>query len=114
MGVDLGPSSQFAPARPAVSAPRAAREAPARQVRDDGEAHGTGTVNAVDPAQRRINLSHDPIPSIGWPAMTMEFPVAPGVDISRVRPGGRANFDIGKGAGGMYEIRSLQPGGAPR
>jgi Cu(I)/Ag(I) efflux system protein CusF len=40
------------------------------------DAHGTGTVNSVDPAQHKVNLSHNPIPEIGWPAMTMEFPVA--------------------------------------
>jgi len=29
------------------------------------DAHGTGTVNSVDPAQHKINLSHQPIPEIG-------------------------------------------------
>ena len=33
--------------------------------------HGTGTVNSVDEAGRKINLSHGPIPQVGWPAMTI-------------------------------------------
>ena len=45
------------------------------------DAHGTGTVNSVDPAQHKVNLSHNPIPEIGWPAMTMDFPVAASVDL---------------------------------
>ena len=31
------------------------------------DAHGTGTINAVDPAQHKVTLSHNPIPEIGWP-----------------------------------------------
>jgi Cu/Ag efflux protein CusF len=26
----------------------------------DDDAHGTGTVNSVDPAQHKVNLSHNP------------------------------------------------------
>jgi hypothetical protein len=37
-------------------------------------------VNSVDPRQHKVSVSHAPIPEIGWPAMTMEFPVAPSVD----------------------------------
>jgi Cu/Ag efflux protein CusF len=58
------------------------------------DAHGTGTVNSVDPAQHKVNVSHSPIPEIGWPAMTTEFPVAPTVDLKAIRPGTRVNFTI--------------------
>src|SRR4051795_106969 len=36
------------------------------------DAHGTGTVTPVNDAQRRIGMQHEPIPAIGWPAMSME------------------------------------------
>ena len=52
----------------------------------DNDAHGTGTVNSVDPAQHKVNLSHNPIPEIGWPAMTMDFPVAPRSISTRSNP----------------------------
>ena len=74
-----------------------------------GDAHATGTVNAVDPAQHKINLSHQPIPSLGWPAMTMDFPVAPSVDLSRIKPGSRVSFSLEKGKDGMYQVQSVQP-----
>ena len=80
-----------------------------------GDAHATGTVNAVDPGNHKINVSHGPISSLGWPAMTMEFPVAPSVDLNRIKPGSRVNFTLEKkGADGMYEVQSVQPAGAGR
>ena len=75
------------------------------------DAHGTGTVNSVDPAQHKVNLSHNPIPEIGWPAMTMEFPVAPAIDLTAIKPGTRVNFTIEQGQGGMYEIKAITPAG---
>jgi Cu(I)/Ag(I) efflux system protein CusF len=78
------------------------------------DAHGTGTVNSIDPAQRKVNLSHNPIPEIGWPAMTMDLPVAPSVDLRGLKPGTRVNFTIEWGEGGMYEIRAIAPAGGGR
>jgi Cu/Ag efflux protein CusF len=78
------------------------------------DAHGTGTVNSVDPTQHKINLSHQPIPDIGWPAMTMDFPVAPSVDLTAIQPGSRVDFTIEKGQGGMYEIKAIAPAGGGR
>lgn len=78
------------------------------------DVHATGTVNSVDPAQHKINLSHNPIPAIGWPAMTMDFTVAPAVDLSRIKPGSRIDFILEKGKGGMYEVQSVQPAGGGR
>jgi len=78
------------------------------------DAHSTGTVNSVDPAQHKVNLSHNPIPEIGWPAMTMEFPVAPSIDLRAIKPGTRVNFTIEQQPGGMYEIRAIAPAGSGR
>ena len=113
LGVDLGGSG-----------PIAAHAAPAENPNPNGEmqmahaghndAHGTGTVNSVDPAQHKVNLSHAPIPEIGWPAMTMEFPVAPSVDLKAIKPGTRVNFTIEQQPGGMYQIQSIAPAGGGR
>jgi Cu(I)/Ag(I) efflux system protein CusF len=116
LGVDLGGSGPVAAAAPAEG------HAPAPQQRSDiqlahaghNDAHGTGTVNSVDPAQHKVNLSHNPIPEIGWPAMTMEFPVKPSVDLKALKPGTRVNFTIEKGPGGMYEIQAITPAGGSR
>ena len=78
------------------------------------DAHGTGTINSVDPAQHKLNISHQPIPEIGWPSMTMEFPVAPSVDLTAIKPGTRVNFTIEQQPGGMYEIRAIMPAAGGR
>jgi Cu/Ag efflux protein CusF len=43
--------------------------------------------------------------------MTMDFAVAPSVDLSHVKSGSRVDFSLQKGKGGMYEIDMLQPAG---
>jgi Cu(I)/Ag(I) efflux system protein CusF len=78
------------------------------------DAHGSGTVNSIDPAQHKVNLSHNPIPEIGWPEMTMDFPVAPSVDLRVLKPGTRVNFTIERSEGGIYEIRAIAPAGGGR
>jgi Cu(I)/Ag(I) efflux system periplasmic protein CusF len=80
----------------------------------ENDAHGSGTVNSVDPAQHKVNLSHQAIPDIGWPAMTMDFAVAPSVDLKAIKPGTRVNFTIEKGQGGLYEIKAITPAGGGR
>jgi Cu(I)/Ag(I) efflux system protein CusF len=78
-----------------------------------GHAHvqGTGTVNSVDAAARKVNVSHGSIPKIGWPAMTMDFAVAVSVDLSGVKPGTRVRFDMEQGQDGSYVIQSIAPAG---
>jgi len=77
------------------------------------DAHGTGTINAVDLQQHKVNLSHNPIPEIGWPAMTMDFPVDASVDLKAIKPGTRVNFTIEQGQDG-YEIKAITPVGGGR
>ena len=74
-------------------------------------AQGTGTVNSIDAAAHTINVSHGSIPTIGRPAMTVDFAVAPSVDLRAVKPGTRINFTIERGEGGMYVIQSIKPAG---
>jgi len=116
IGIDLGGSG------PVIAAAAPEGHAAPSQHRSDmqmahaghDDAHGTGTVNSVDPAQHKLNLSHNPIPEIGWPAMTMDFAVKPSVDLKPIKPGSRVNFTIEKGQGGMYEIQTITPAGGSR
>ena len=124
LGIDLGSSGPVtASLHPPAAAPAThvgdhAASSPPGDMRmahaGHNDAHGIGTVNSVDAAQHKVNLSHQPIPEIGWPAMTMEFPVAPAVDLSAIKPGSRANFTIEQGQGGMYEIKAIAPAGGAR
>ncbi|HEY0834240.1 MAG TPA: copper-binding protein [Azospirillum sp.] len=73
----------------------------------DQTAGTTGKVNAVDAAKRTVNLSHGPIPALGWAAMTMEFGVAPAVNLGSLKPGDTVRFTVVKDAKGVYQIGSL-------
>lgn len=70
---------------------------------------GTGTINSVDAAAKTVNVTHKPIPAIGWPAMTMDFAVAEGVDLAALEAGAPVSFTLTRGADGIYMIETMQP-----
>ena len=70
---------------------------------------GIGTVNTVDPAGHKINITHKPIPELGWPTMKMDFAVAGSVDLAAVKPGAQVEFQLAKNAKGAYEIQAIKP-----
>lgn len=71
----------------------------------------TGVVKDVDAARRRLNLAHEPIPAIGWPAMVMAFDVAKTVDLGAVKPGQAVAFTLVKDAAGGYVVTTVKPKG---
>ena len=66
---------------------------------------GQGKVNTI--YEDRINLSHDAIEVLGWPAMTMDFGLASDVDVSNVSTGQTVKFYLEKDTSGMFEIIRL-------
>ena len=75
-----------------------------------GQASAVGTVNAVDAAKHAVNVTHQPIKALGWPAMTMDFPVAPSVNLSTTKPGDRIAFTLGRpDADGNRQVVQLKP-----
>ena len=115
LGVDLG----GAPGRAVVDAVKAipghAGPAPGIVVAHSGHARvqDSGAVTAINAAARTITVKHAPIAALGWPSMTMDFPVGPAVDLQALRPGMRINFTIEHGEGDRYVIQSLTPAGGP-
>jgi Cu/Ag efflux protein CusF len=109
LGVDLGGSGPVASAR-AGEASQAQHGSDMQMAHDDhSHVRGTAIVNAVDPTAHKVKLTHSPIAEIGWPATTMEFLVAPSVDLTAVRPNRRVNFIMEQGPGGMYQILAITP-----
>lgn len=72
-------------------------------------ASATGTVEAVNTSERKIKLNHEPIAAFSWPAMSMEFPAAASVDLSKVKPGSKVKFTVAKGSSGTYTVESVTP-----
>lgn len=71
-------------------------------------ASGAGTVVAVNAASKKVTLDHGPMPAIKWPAMKMEFPAAPSVDLSKLKVGDKVNFTL-SGSGSSYTVQSVSP-----
>src|SRR5882762_4656699 len=64
-----------ATASPALPAGEPHGPAPALQLVHQGHdhIHASGIVNSIDEAGRKVNLSHGPIPQVGWPASSIEL-----------------------------------------
>ena len=69
-------------------------------------ADATGTITALNAANHKITFDHGPIPAIDWPAMTMEFAVAPSVDLAKLKAGDKVKFTL-SGSGNTYTVQSI-------
>ncbi|MDE2118942.1 MAG: copper-binding protein [Betaproteobacteria bacterium] len=56
--------------------------------------HGTGKVVSVDRAKLRIKLAHEPIKSLGWSAMMMDFSVAKASLLDGLKAGDAVRFEL--------------------
>jgi Cu(I)/Ag(I) efflux system protein CusF len=70
-------------------------------------AMGEGVIHSVSPADRKVNLTHEPIPLLNWPAMTMDLDVAEGVDLQKLTPGDNIQFHIELGEDKVYRITEV-------
>ena len=69
--------------------------------------HGVGKVESI--ARGEITISHEPIPSLRWPAMTMGFKMPPTGLPNDIRAGSNVSFDIRKNDDGSYGIVRIVP-----
>ena len=51
-----------------------------------------GTLNTIDRAEGTVNITHGPVPSAGWPEMTMSFKLADPNAAGELKPGERVDF----------------------
>jgi Cu(I)/Ag(I) efflux system periplasmic protein CusF len=74
----------------------------------EGAVHAKAVVNSM--AEGTANVTHGPIPEIGWPAMTMDLAVAPDAQImGEVAAGDSVILMLIKGDDGMYVIGAMMP-----
>lgn len=72
----------------------------------EGAVHTKATLNALD--EGTANVSHEPIPEIGWPAMTMDLAVLPDAHVmGDVAAGDSVTLMLIKGEDGMYAISGI-------
>jgi Cu(I)/Ag(I) efflux system membrane fusion protein len=68
-----------------------------------------GTVDGVDAKAGTVSLNHGAIPSLKWPAMTMEFKVANPSLLKDLKPGASVSFEFVERQPGEWVITSLTP-----
>ena len=68
-----------------------------------------GVINTVEVDSHTVNITHEPIPELNWPTMTMDFPTAQGIDLEQLRPDRKLRFRISEGEDGRYQIDAIQP-----
>ena len=94
----LGSLSQASPAGTAE-----AQKPRAKPVSHRGE----GTVEGVDLKANTITLSHGPIASLKWPAMSMEFTLANASLAQKLKPGDRVAFEFVERQPGDYVVTQI-------
>ncbi|MBI1236555.1 MAG: efflux RND transporter periplasmic adaptor subunit [Alphaproteobacteria bacterium] len=57
-------------------------------------AEGTGIVDSLMPGHGMIDISHDPIEALGWPAMSMSFRTLDAVSLDNIAAGDRVRFSL--------------------
>jgi len=67
-----------------------------------------GTVDSVDAKEQTISISHGPVASLKWPAMTMEFKLANATLLNGLKPGTRLSFEFVERQPGEWVITSVK------
>lgn len=72
------------------------------------ESHeGRGKINSVDAKAGKINLTHEPIASLDWPEMTMDFTVQDKASLSGLKAGQKVAFKLIETRPGKYVISEI-------
>lgn len=85
-----------------LTAGLARMEAPAAPAAGPAAGPTKGVVKAISADKRTVTLSHDPIPALNWPAMTMDFRIAPEGAGETLAVGQEVRFTATQGPGGAY------------
>ena len=55
-----------------------------------------------------VEITHEPMPDIGWPQMTMDIPVTRRVDLNGFKAGDKVEFELKKGRDDVYRIVNMK------
>jgi Cu(I)/Ag(I) efflux system membrane fusion protein len=75
-----------------------------------------GTVDGIDLKGGTLSLNHGPVPTLKWPAMTMEFKAANASLLNGLKPGLAVRFEFVERQPGEYVVTSIaaSPGTVPQ
>ena len=72
-----------------------------------GEAMGKGVIHSVNADEKKINITHDPISSLGWPSMTMDLAVSDDIDLKSITTEEDIMFHMVLGDDKVYRITKI-------
>jgi Cu(I)/Ag(I) efflux system protein CusF len=67
---------------------------------------GTGVITALDVKAAKVTIKHGPIPSVGWPAMTMTFRATPPTLLKDIHVGQAVAFGV-RAEGASAEVTAI-------
>lgn len=76
-----------------------------------GEAMGKGVIHSVNTDEKKVNITHDPIHSLGWPSMTMDLAVSDDVDLKSITTEEHIMFHMVLGDDKVYRITKIMKAG---
>lgn len=68
-----------------------------------------GVANSVDLQHGKINMTHGPVESLGWPGMTMDFTVKDKAILKGIKPGQKVEFEVVKEGPGQFYVNRITP-----
>lgn len=83
--------------------------APHGEIKPGTVAGGVGIINSVDAEKKMINITHEPMPELNWPTMTMDLPVTRRVDLGQVQAGDKVSFQLKLGRDKKYRVIGITP-----
>jgi Cu(I)/Ag(I) efflux system membrane fusion protein len=84
-----------------------APEAQARSGRRSIGHRAEGTVDAIDAASETLEISHGPVATLNWPAMTMEFKAANTALVQGIKPGDAIAFEFVERGPGEWVVTAI-------
>ena len=76
---------------------------------DTNQAMATGVLHKIDAPNNMVNLTHEPVPELNWPKMTMDLPTTRRVDLSAFDEGDKVQFVLKKGRDNKFRIIEMKP-----
>jgi Cu/Ag efflux protein CusF len=69
----------------------------------------TGRIESIDQASSTVKIAHGEVPSLKWPAMTMDFKVEDPAVLATLKEGQAVEFTFSEKSAGAYAIAEIMP-----
>jgi Cu(I)/Ag(I) efflux system membrane fusion protein len=90
------------------------KQAAKQQFKSEAEGYqAQGTLNSIN-ADGTVSISHEPIKSLGWPGMTMNFALSKVELAEGIQAGSKISFELFERKQGEWVIRKMQALGQPQ